>query len=516
MYPVFQISTLLFLISAANASYLNFPNLASILARDNFLPHQFAFRGDRLAFSIGILFLAIIASCLLIGFNGDTSKLLNVYVLGVFITFTLSLVGMLRYWWRLRRERKRWQLNLIINGLGALTTLIIALVIALTKFFESTWIVVVTIPLLVCIFLVISRHYLRVERERTTDIPAHPKDVLHRFIVPFTKLDEASIQCLAYAFSVSADVSAVYITSNAHEASAMREEWKQLQQEDEELPRLVVIESSRRTSRSLLSYIDAVHELNHSSTITVILPMLVGISWWKFLLYNRSTIKLRMSLQFHPGIIISLMQIPFRPFNSRQGKRTIIRNVPLHPQEIGHRLLVPIARLDRVSIQSLAYARSISPFVTAIHIAIDMKDHDVMRTNWQHYQKSLMTDEEFDLVVIESPYRSLAYPLLAYIHTMYELYPEDTLTLILPGYVVYHWWEEILHNQTLLQLQINLLSYPNVVITNVLQHIEVRPPTFICRKCPPPHPHRRPRLGNETPLCPIQPEQHGKMEREDI
>src|SRR5438270_754044 len=211
MYPVFQIATLLILTLAANTSYSDFPRLASLLPRDHFLPHQFAFRGDRLAFSIGIMFLAVLASLLLIVFKGDTTSLINLYAVGVFLSFTLSQSGMVRHWWRLRNEHKGWQRSLAINGLGAATTLLVAAVIASTKFLEGAWIVVVLIPLLVAMFLAISLHYQRVERERTTEIPIHPKDIQHRLIVPIAELNVAAKQSLAYARSISSHVTAIHV-----------------------------------------------------------------------------------------------------------------------------------------------------------------------------------------------------------------------------------------------------------------------------------------------------------------
>src|SRR5438309_2271512 len=166
MYPVFQIATLLILTLAANTSYSDFPRLASLLARDKFLPGQFAFRGDRLAFTTGIVFLALLAILLLIVFKGNTTQLINLYAVGVFMSFTLSQSGMVRHWWRLRHEHKGWLRSMVINGLGALTTLLVSLVIASTKFLEGAWIVVILIPLLVLMFLAIHRHYPTVERER--------------------------------------------------------------------------------------------------------------------------------------------------------------------------------------------------------------------------------------------------------------------------------------------------------------------------------------------------------------
>src|SRR5437667_2367275 len=192
MFPVFQLATLFILTLAANTSYADFPRLSSLLARDHFLPHQFAFRGDRLAFSLGIVFLAVLASLLLVIFQGDTTSLINLYAVGVFMSFTLSQGGMVRHWWRLRREKKGWRRSFAINGLGAFTTLVVALVIASTKFLSGAWIVVILIPLLVVMFLGIHRHYQRVERELTTSIPLHQKNFRHRLIVPIASLNSAS------------------------------------------------------------------------------------------------------------------------------------------------------------------------------------------------------------------------------------------------------------------------------------------------------------------------------------
>lgn len=317
MFPVFQIAVLFILTLAANTSYSDFPRLASLLARDKFLPSQFAFRGERLAFSIGIIFLAVLASLLLVVFNGATTALINLYAVGVFMSFTLSQAGMVLHWWRLRKEHKGWLRSMIINGTGAFTTLIVSLIISSTKFLEGAWIVVVLIPLLVLMFLGIHHHYARVERERTVFIPIHPKD-------------------------------------------------------------------------------------------------------------------------------------------------------------IHHRLIVPVAGIDAAAIQSMAYARSISSHVTAVHVAVDPTDAEKVRTAWDSWQKQLSEDEETHLIIIESPYRSLTRPLLAYIDTVHELFPDDTLTVILPEFVVAHWWEHLLHNQTALRLKAALFFRPGIVVTSVPQHLRHR------------------------------------------
>ncbi len=310
MYPVFQLSVLFILTLAANTSYADFPRLSSLLARDNFLPHQFAFRGDRLAFSYGIVFLAFMAALLLVVFNGDTTHLIDLYAVGVFMSFTLSQGGMVLHWWRLRKEHKGWQRSMMINGLGACTTLLVASIIATTKFLEGAWIVVILIPLLVLVFLGIHKHYTRVERERTTDIPLSPKQIKHMFIVPIAGMDRVSIQSLAYARSITLHVIAVHVAVDEHDAQHVREEWSRWRHNivESEKTELVVIESPYRSlARPLLEYIDAVHELYQDYTLTVLLPEFVVSHWWEYILHNQTAFQLKVALLLRPGIIVTSM-----------------------------------------------------------------------------------------------------------------------------------------------------------------------------------------------------------------
>lgn len=320
MYPVFQIATLLILTLAANTSYSDFPRLASLLARDKFLPSQFAFRGDRLAFSTGIVSLALLAILLLVVFNGITTQLINLYAVGVFMSFTLSQGGMVLHWWRLRNEHKGWLRSLLLNGLGAFTTLLVSLVIASTKFLEGAWIVVVLIPLLVLMFMAISRHYTRVERERVSDIPIHPQDIRHRVIVPIAGLDRAAIQSLAYARSIAKHVIAVHVAIDEADADKVREAWERWQKQlaEEEETQLIIIESPYRSlSRPLLAYIDTIHELFPADTVTVILPEFIVAHWWEQILHNQTAFRLKASLLFRPGIVVTSVPQHLR---SRPGK----------------------------------------------------------------------------------------------------------------------------------------------------------------------------------------------------
>lgn len=310
MYPVFQIATLLILVLAANTSYADFPRLASLLARDNFLPHQFAFRGDRLAFSTGIFCLAILASTLELIFGGDTTHLVDLYAVGVFISFTLSQSGMVRHWWRLRHQEPHWLRSLIINGIGATATLIVAAVITITKFLLGAWIVAILIPLLVLVFIAIHRHYLKVESERTTSTPLKPTEIRHLFIVPIAGLDRVSVQSLSYARSIARRVIAVHVAIDEEDAHRIREAWGAWtgQIAPEEKLELVIIESPYRSLKApLMAYIDTIHELYSDVTLTVLLPEFVVSHWWEHLLHNQTALRLKAALLFRPGIVVTNM-----------------------------------------------------------------------------------------------------------------------------------------------------------------------------------------------------------------
>ncbi|HEX7734260.1 MAG TPA: APC family permease, partial [Ktedonobacteraceae bacterium] len=272
-YPIFQFATLGILTLSAETSYSDFPRLASLLARDRFLPHQFSFRGDRLAFSVGIVALALLASLLLVGFKGDTNALINLFAVGVFLSFTLSQSGMVRHWWV--RRGKGWLRSMWINGLGAATTLLVVLIVTVAKFLSGAWIVVLLIPLLVLMFQGIARHYRHVERERVADLPIRSQDIQHRLIVPIERLDRATMQSLAYARSISPHVTAVHIAIEEEQANQVRADWEQWQRRipaNEETHLLIIESPYRSLIRPLLAYIDTIHERHPNETLTVILP----------------------------------------------------------------------------------------------------------------------------------------------------------------------------------------------------------------------------------------------------
>src|ERR671938_313860 len=303
-YYLIQYATFLILSLAANPAYSDFPRLAYFLGRDKFLPHQFTFRGDRLAFSVRIVVLGLASSIVLWSFGGSIERLIPLYAFGVFSAFTLSQAGMVMRWWR--RREAGWQRSIVFNGIGALATFLVLLVVAITKFQDGAWMVVVLLPLEVLLFRGIHAHYTQAADELAAETPIDPDDITHQVIVPIASLNQVALQTLAYARSIARGpndvVSAVHITDDPDEAERLRDQWEEWQCGVQ----LTIIESPYRSLVGpLLAYIDAMHAQFPHKTLTVILPEMVPAHWWEQVLHNQTALRLKAALLFRPGIVVA-------------------------------------------------------------------------------------------------------------------------------------------------------------------------------------------------------------------
>jgi len=304
-YYAILASTVMILILAANTSFSDFPRLGYFMARDRFLPHQFEYRGDRLAYSNGIVALGVISSALLIAFGGDTHALIPLYAVGVFLAFTMSQAAMVVRWWRRREPGWRW--SMAINGVGATTTALVTLIVAVVRFREGAWIVVLVLPVLVLLLLAIHRHYTGTSRELLTETPIEPGRIRHTMIVPIADLNRVALQSLAYARSLTPNVTAVHVTQGDEEAEDFRNRWLA---KYGSLDGLVVIESPYRSLVSpLLAYIDAVDSTDPGDTIAVVLPEFVARHWWEHLLHNQTALRIKGALLFRPGTVV--INVPY-------------------------------------------------------------------------------------------------------------------------------------------------------------------------------------------------------------
>jgi amino acid transporter len=300
-----QISTALLLVLAANTAFADFPRLASILARDRFLPRTFQFRGDRLAFTGGIVVLAIIAATLIVAFKGSVTNLIPLYTVGVFLAFTLSQSGMVRHWWRLRDQVRTWRLRAAVNGVGAVTTGVVAVEVAASKFLLGAWMVLLLIPLLIGLMWAIRRHYRRLEAAEKAETPLDPAAIRTRVIVPIAKLNAPAQQALAFARAIAREgaVTALHVTDSREEAEALRTAWAELPHGE---ANLIVIESPYRAlTGPFLRYIDALREAHPRDTLVVVLPEYVPRRWWEHLLHNQTALRLKAALLFRPGVIVA-------------------------------------------------------------------------------------------------------------------------------------------------------------------------------------------------------------------
>ena len=302
VYYLWQAATALILLLAANTSYAGFPALASVLAKDGYMPRQFAFRGGRLAFSNGIIVLAVTSVLFLVAFNANVNRLIPLYALGVFVSFTLSQGGMIVHW---RRHRELgWQRSLAINTIGATTTLVVVVIILLTKFIAGAWMSVLIGALLVLFFQRVSRHYRDVDRNlELPDLDA-PLPVVSRpqtVLVPVRSLNRAVVRALAYARSISNDVTALHITDDLDDAERLREQWDRW---GAGVP-LVIIESPYRSFiQPLLSYIDSIDDHDPETLVTVVLPEFVPNHWWQTPLHNQEAFRLKAALLFRRNTVV--------------------------------------------------------------------------------------------------------------------------------------------------------------------------------------------------------------------
>jgi amino acid transporter len=316
LYYGYQVATALVLFLAANTSFADFPRLSAILAKDGFMPRQFAFKGDRLAFSNGIIFLAGAASLLLVAFAGDVSRLIPLYAVGVFASFTLSQAGMVRHWWRLRDAG--WRMSLAINGVGAVATAVVVMIIASTKFTHGAWISILLMLALIVLFALIRRHYDWFEEElrpeegaplpgprravETEGLPAR-----EHIVVPVQTLDKMSAAAIAAARELPGRMTAVHLAADREEGEEFRARWEKM---IPGVPLLIIESPYRAFVAPMLAYVDSLERAEPDARIRVVLPHFVPRHWWERLLHNQDALGLKPHLSKRPRVTV--VDFPYR------------------------------------------------------------------------------------------------------------------------------------------------------------------------------------------------------------
>jgi len=299
-YYYIQFATMAILVLAANTAYSDFPRLSYFMARDRYLPTQFTFRGDRLAYTTGIITLGVLSITVLTIFGGETERLIPLYALGVFTSFTLSQFGMVMRW--KRRKEPGWQHGMAINALGASVTAVVALVVGFTKFTHGAWIVVVMIPFMVMGLRAIHKHYMKATKELQELTPTRTEEISNVVVVPVAAANRIAQQTLAYARSISDNVTAVHISDDEEEIEKMRGDWSKL---TTDVP-LIIIESPYRSLVGpFLTYLDELQKQSPNSVLTVVLPEYIPRHWWEQALHNQSALRIKAALLFRPGTVVT-------------------------------------------------------------------------------------------------------------------------------------------------------------------------------------------------------------------
>ena len=307
LYYILQLATTGLLILAANTSFADFPRLSSILARDGYMPSRFAFRGERLAFSAGIVVLALVAIVVLVAFRGLVTALIPLYAIGVFTSVTLSQVGMVRHW--LRDRTTGWRRSAVINGVGAVATAIVTLIFAIAKFALGAWLIIVIIPILVAAMLFIHRQYER----RRLETRVRPESIIgprlrrQHVIVPVPEVTRDVVQAIKFGRSMSDDLTAVHVTDDLERGEDIR---ARFERQIPGIPFVIVESPYRQLIRPLIRYLEDTAGRIGSDVLVVLLPEYVPRHWWEKFLYNENARRIREALLGRKNVLIA--DVPYR------------------------------------------------------------------------------------------------------------------------------------------------------------------------------------------------------------
>ena len=445
MYWAVQVLTLAVLVLAANTSYQGFPRLAALLARDRFFGRQFTNLGDRLVFSNGILVLTVIASLLLWVYNASVDSLIHLYVIGVFTAFTLSQLGMVRYW--LRTREPGWSHRALINMVGASATGLVTLVVIWTKFAEGAWLVTVAIPLLVLSFLGINRHYRRFARRLRAGATAVSAAGVpsNEALLWADSIDVATEGALWYARQImhGGEMRALH-APGSHTDTGIRARWWDFAGDS---PRLEILRTDEGRTNAVL---EEIWRLPRGDTrfVTVVVPeqfrtrSLLSAA-------GRASFRLKLRLLSEPGVVVA--DVPaVSPTRSPEGKT---------PERLVVRILVN--GVHGASIRAVNYARALGIEDTrAVMFAFDPEEAQTFQDEWQRAGLGGIPVDMSD-----APYRDVGTPLLAYLRDLTDD-PGTVVNVVMPELVV-RGWARLLHNQRALYIKRLLLFERHVILSSV-------------------------------------------------
>lgn len=445
-FYLIQVFTAGILILAANTAYQDFPRLSAILARDSFVPRQFQNRGDRLVFSNGIVVLAALAGLLIWIFDAEVSRLIQLYVVGVFTSFTLSQSGMVRHWFKERGEG--WKRSASINGIGAVATGVVLVVIASTKFLEGAWMVIAAMPFIVGFFWLVHRHYEAVRRDLVRGVVSVGAVGANRVLLVVTDVDVAAAQALGYVRSLRPEWLDVLYVGNRPRGEA-EAGWARV---SPGAPALSFVEG-RASVGAVIDRIRAVPR-EPGDFVTVVIPELFRKRSLLQALLKPLTFRLKVQLLSEPGVVITDV-----PVLADRGEIVGVDGRALIPARV--EALVFVASVHDATVQAVNYARSLNAHETrAIFLATEPEETPGFLEDWARRGIGIQLD------VVEAPFRDLGPPLLDEVRrTTSEL--GTVAAVILPEFLVTKWWHRLLHNNRAFFIKRHLLFEPRVILSSV-------------------------------------------------
>jgi amino acid transporter len=438
MYYAVQATTLLVLVLAANTSFQGFPRLSALLARDRFAPRQFSNLGDRLVFSNGMLVLAGAAAALLVIYKANTNSLIHLYVIGVFTAFTISQLGMVRYWLRVRTPG--WRGRMLVNAVGASATGLVTVIVVWTKFTEGAWLVTIAIPILVLVMLGVRRHYRRVGRRLTAGAAAvaSAPGARNRTLLVVEDLDPATERALAFARTISPDgLRAIHVPRRGSDPG-IGPRWFHLA---DGVPRLETLDPQGGSVDAVLEQVWRLPR-GESDFVTVVLPEQFRRRSLTEEARHPFELALKLRLLTEPGVVVA--DVPTVDEEPR-GRPLAVR--------------IFVSGANAASMRALNWAEAVGlPDTRAVNFPFDEIEAAEIRRQWR------AEDARVPLEVLEAPYRDIGDPLLAYLRNLTE--SGNDVVVVLPEVVV-RGWRRLLHNQRALYVKRLLLVEPHVILASV-------------------------------------------------
>jgi amino acid transporter len=452
-YYVVQIFTSAILILAANTAYQDFPRLASILARDRFLPRQFENRGDRLVFSNGVIVLALVAGTLVYVFDANLSRLIQLYVVGVFTAFTLSQTGMVRHWLKVKREgdadaAQGWRRSIVINAVGAATTFVVLIVVVETKFLEGAWIVIAAMPVIIAGFHGVHRHYQDIYRQLRrggASLAETPRNIVVLYV---EELNAATAEAVGYVRSFAGeDFRAIHVPT-PQSPSDVPQRWRTFGRTGVDLE---VLSLDRNPTQTVLEYIRSIPR-DEGDFVTFVIPELLAKRSLFTAVRRGTSFQLKLRLLSEPQVVITDVPV-------LEGQEGLGPAGPLIPERTV--ALVFVSAAHDPTIRAVNYARSLRATETrAVFFALDPTEVDEIQHEWDERNMPIALD------IVEAPFRDLTAPILDEVRRVTQR-PDSVCVVILPELVVKKWWHNFLHNQRALFIKRLLLFEPRVILSSV-------------------------------------------------